>query len=146
MLTAVLLLRNGYTGETVLKQPWPENAQEDKRGAIRARRTRLQSGLLEKVVPGTIQFSKKLVALENLGENGALLRFEDGTEATADLVVGAEGIRSVSWHNTRGTQRAWLTIVRQVVRRTLYPDLQIHFTGIAFSSSWFSHRLMRSSI
>lgn len=94
--------RNGYTGEIVLKQPWPENAQEDKRGAIRARRTRLQSGLLEKVPQGTIQFSKKLLSLEDLGDDGARLRFEDGTEAVADLVVGAEGIRSVCWHNLPG--------------------------------------------
>ncbi|KAI1612568.1 FAD-binding monooxygenase [Exophiala viscosa] len=104
------LQRNGYNGDVVLKQPWPENAKEDKRGAIRARRTRLQSGLLAKIPEGVIEFNKKLVTVEDLGENGALLQFEDGSEAVADLVVAAEGIRSV-------------------VRRTLYPDLRIHFTG-----------------
>lgn len=42
-----------------------------------------------------IQYGKKLVSLENLGEQGVRLLFKDGTEAIADLVVGADGIQSV---------------------------------------------------
>lgn len=42
-----------------------------------------------------IQYGKKLVSLENLGEQGVRLLFKDGTEVIADLVVGADGIQSV---------------------------------------------------
>lgn len=62
----------------------------------RVRRTRLQQALLAKVPPGIIQLNKRLVSLENLEQGGVRLVFEDGTETTADLVVGADGIRSVS--------------------------------------------------
>ncbi len=73
-----------------------ENGEDDPFASIRARRTRLQSALLEKVPPGIIQFSKKLVSIHDLGENkGVRLIFKDGTETTADLVIGADGIRSV---------------------------------------------------
>ncbi|OJJ01300.1 hypothetical protein ASPVEDRAFT_150132 [Aspergillus versicolor CBS 583.65] len=101
--------RNGRTGEPVI-QPIKKD-EDDPFASIRARRTRLQSALLEKVPPGIIQFSKKLVSLQDLGENkGVHLTFKDGTETTADLVVGADGIRSI-------------------VRRTLFPDHHLHVTG-----------------
>ncbi|KAK5046936.1 hypothetical protein LTR84_007290 [Exophiala bonariae] len=102
--------RNGHNGELVLFQPWPENANLDKRGSIRARRIRLQAGLLAKVPEGTIRYGKKLISAKDAGDSGVRLSFEDGTETLADLVVGADGIRSI-------------------VRKTLYPDLKIHFTG-----------------
>ncbi|BCS18263.1 FAD-dependent oxidoreductase [Aspergillus puulaauensis] len=106
--------RNGRTGEPVIQPPDAsaiEKVKDDPFASIRARRTRLQAALLEKVPRGVIQFSKKLVSLEDLGENkGVHLVFKDGTETTADLVVGADGIRSI-------------------VRRTLFPDHHLHVTG-----------------
>lgn len=73
----------------------PENSDADTRGAIRARRTRLQSALLDKVPEGLIQFNKKLISLEDLPGAGVRLVFDDKTDAHADLVVGADGIHSV---------------------------------------------------
>ena len=73
----------------------PENSEGQSRGAIRARRTRLQSALLAQVPEGIIQYSKKLVALENLPGQSTRLIFDDQTEAIADLVVGADGLHSV---------------------------------------------------
>ncbi|OJJ58688.1 hypothetical protein ASPSYDRAFT_68504 [Aspergillus sydowii CBS 593.65] len=106
--------RNGRTGEPVIQPPDAsviENGEDDPFASIRARRTRLQSALLEKVPPGIIQFSKKLVSIHDLGENkGVRLIFKDGTETTADLVIGADGIRSI-------------------VRRTLFPDHHLRVTG-----------------
>ncbi len=55
----------------------------------------LQGALLGRVPPGVIQLGKRLSSLENLEQGGVRLFFEDGTNATADLVVGADGIRSV---------------------------------------------------
>lgn len=60
----------------------------------RVRRTRLQFALVETVPPGTIHLKKALKSLVDLGDS-VQLTFEDGSEVHADLVVGADGIRSV---------------------------------------------------
>ena len=77
----------------------PENSAIDQRGAIRARRTRLQQALLAQVPEGIIKYSKKLVHLDDLPNEGVRLTFADGTEVRADIVVGADGIHSVSWRS-----------------------------------------------
>lgn len=51
--------------------------------------------MADKVPENLIEFNKKLVALEDLGKDGVRVSFEDGTERIVDLVVGADGIRSV---------------------------------------------------
>ncbi|EKV11545.1 FAD-binding monooxygenase, putative [Penicillium digitatum] len=102
--------RNAYTGKVLNVTEHPENSAADSRGAIRARRTRLQSALLSRVPEGLIQFDKKVVSLENLTSRGVRLVFQDQTEAIADIVVGADGLHSV-------------------VRKTLLPEHQLHFTG-----------------
>ncbi|KAJ5638214.1 FAD-binding monooxygenase [Penicillium lividum] len=102
--------RNGHTGKILSITPHPENSDADSRGAIRARRTRLQTALLDKVPDGLIQFNKKLVSLEDRSNGGVRLVFDDLTDAHADLVVGADGIHSI-------------------VRRVLFPDHQLRFTG-----------------
>jgi salicylate hydroxylase len=55
----------------------------------------LQAALGAQVPKGIIRFNKKLVSMENLEYGGVRLVFQDGTETTADLVIGADGIRSV---------------------------------------------------
>ncbi|KAI1611374.1 salicylate hydroxylase [Exophiala viscosa] len=100
--------RNGLTGEQVggtSAANLPIQYQPR-----RVRRTRLQSALISKVPPGVIQLNKKLASLDDLGAEGVRLTFQDGTNATADLVVGADGIRSV-------------------VRDHIFPDHKINFTG-----------------
>ena len=64
----------------------------------RVRRTLLQRSLLNQVPAGIIQLRKELISIENL-PGGASLNFSDGTQAFADLVVGGDGIRSVSNHH-----------------------------------------------
>jgi salicylate hydroxylase len=51
--------------------------------------------LLAHVGPGVIKLSKKLKTMTDKGHEGVDLLFQDGTSVTADLVVGADGIRSV---------------------------------------------------
>jgi salicylate hydroxylase len=67
-----------------------------KRGPTRVPRTRLQAALGSQVPKGIIQFNKKFASLQNLEDRGVRLVFQDGTETTADLVIGGDGIRSVS--------------------------------------------------
>ena len=55
----------------------------------------LQEALAAKAPEDLIEFNKKLVGLKDLGKDGVRVSFEDGSETVVDLVVGADGIRSV---------------------------------------------------
>ncbi|TKI04692.1 FAD-dependent oxidoreductase [Martelella alba] len=60
-----------------------------------ALRTDLQAALLESIGSGKITLNKQLVRLDD-SDNEATLHWADGTTDTADLVVGADGIKSVA--------------------------------------------------
>jgi salicylate hydroxylase len=85
--------RNGRSGEEYHRREKGNNL--DGRNSIRTQRTKLQSALLSAVQPSTFQLGKKLARMEYQGASGIALTFKDGSSATADLVVGADGIRSV---------------------------------------------------
>lgn len=87
--------RNGRSGEELSRRDKPRNPTG--RPPVRTQRTALQSALLAHIKPGVIQLSKKLAKIVDKGTEGVELSFKDGTVATADLVVGADGIRSVRW-------------------------------------------------
>lgn len=75
------------TGESSLpRRYWPR----------RVKRTRLQSGLASTVPEGIIQLDKGVSSIENIENGGVRVVFQDGADTTVDLVVGADGIRSVS--------------------------------------------------
>ncbi|KAK0646729.1 hypothetical protein B0T16DRAFT_330101 [Cercophora newfieldiana] len=104
--------RNAYTGEIV--DPGVAHDPNDRYEARRVRRLVLQEALYARVPPGLIEFNKKLIGLEDLGKNGVRVVFEDGSETIADIVVGADGIRSV-------------------VRRHLAPDYPLNY---AYQVGW----------
>lgn len=87
------MCRNGRTGEELHRVERQEVGQHT---PIRTQRTKLQSTLLSHVKPGVLQLSKRLERIEDLGNAGVKLYFSDGIIDNADLVVGADGIRSVS--------------------------------------------------
>jgi salicylate hydroxylase len=84
---------NGRSGEELHRREKPNHP--DGRNAIRTQRTKLQSALLSAIRPGTIQLAKKLTRMDYQRPSGIALTFKDGSSTTADLVVGADGIRSV---------------------------------------------------
>ncbi|KAI0162991.1 putative FAD-binding monooxygenase [Pestalotiopsis sp. NC0098] len=106
--TWTILNMNGRSGEELSRRDKPRNPTG--RPPVRTQRTALQSALLAHIKPGVIQLSKKLAKIVDKGTEGVELSFKDGTVTTADLVVGADGIRSV-------------------VRDTAWPDYEIKFTG-----------------
>jgi salicylate hydroxylase len=84
---------NGLNGVPLKEQTFVEVAPQYR--GQRVRRTRLQAALIAKVPEGAIKLRKRLVSLNNIDEGGARLVFEDGEEVIANLVIGADGIRSV---------------------------------------------------
>jgi len=83
------------------------------------------------VPPGIIKLNKRVVSLENLEKGGVRLIFQDGTETTADLVLGADGIRSVRSWLIPSSMIGLLTSVK-VVRDHIFPDHTIKFTGRSY--------------
>lgn len=86
------LSRNGKTGEELHRR---EYVPAGKFPSMRTQRTKLQSALLAHIDPGTIKLGKKLSKIIDKQEQGVELQFKDGSVVEADLVVGADGIRSV---------------------------------------------------
>jgi salicylate hydroxylase len=91
--------RNGLTGEALKKNDY--SAADPKYRGQRVRRTRLQNALKKQVPEGTIKLRKRLSSVTDLGAEGVRLVFEDGEEVVADLVIGADGIRSVGFNHYR---------------------------------------------
>lgn len=58
-------------------------------------RAKLQAALLKEVDQSRIKTSKKLVDITKLSTGRIAIRFEDGFSDEVDLLVGADGIRSV---------------------------------------------------
>ncbi|KAF5018797.1 hypothetical protein F66182_9215 [Fusarium sp. NRRL 66182] len=86
--------RNGRTGELVEQHYHPEDTPIHRRSG-RQRRAKLQGALLKEVDPAKIRLSKKLTHIEKLPSGRVLIRFEDGDTDQVDLLVAADGIRSV---------------------------------------------------
>ena len=82
------------TGEVLFDYPLGET-MEKRYGApyMCVHRGDFHALLIECVPPGTIEFGKRLVDLEQVGSVVKLV-FGDGTRAEADLVIGADGVRS----------------------------------------------------
>jgi salicylate hydroxylase len=132
VLNSGFLPRNAYTGEIVDpgQPPDPTNPYEVRR----VRRLLLQSSLAARVPPGLIQFNKKLVSVRDLGKNGVEAVFEDGTATVVDLVVGADGIRSVHILLIMARGRAG-TDWWQVVRKHIDPDFPLNYARRSESRS-----------
>lgn len=95
--------RDGVTGEMLYR--YPPFQGEWKYHDTRARRTVLQDALKSRVPPSHIKLKKRLTGYHRLPKGGIRLVFDDGTDALADLVIGADGIRSVSGAGDRAQIR-----------------------------------------
>jgi len=72
-----------------------DNVTEYLHQTARYHRAHLQQALLENVARDIIHLRKKLVSVDVDPKAGVTLEFEDGTIATADVLLGADGLRSV---------------------------------------------------
>jgi salicylate hydroxylase/6-hydroxynicotinate 3-monooxygenase len=116
------LNRDGYSGELTRELPMPESLYNAP--YLCMHRADLHDALASAVPSEIVHLGKKLVALDQ-GGGQVTLRFEDGTTASADAVVGADGVHS---------------IVRDIV---VGPDEAIHKGRIAYRAV-FPAKLMGS--
>jgi salicylate hydroxylase/6-hydroxynicotinate 3-monooxygenase len=116
------LNRDGYSGELTRELPMPESLYNAP--YLCMHRADLHDALASAVPSEIVHLGKKLVALDQ-GGGQVTLRFEDGTTASADAVVGADGVHS---------------IVRDIV---VGPDEPIHKGRIAYRAV-FPAKLMGS--
>ena len=64
----------------------------------------LQAMQMTSLQPGSVQFGKCLSSVEDSGSD-VVLRFQDGSEARADIVIGADGINSKLREHLLGWKR-----------------------------------------
>ncbi|HEY6026849.1 MAG TPA: FAD-dependent monooxygenase [Pseudolabrys sp.] len=106
------LNRDAYSGEVLRELPMPDTLY----GApyLCMHRADLHDALASAVPAETIHLGRKLVGLDQSGGGRVTVSFADGSKATADAVIGADGVHST---------------VRDIV---VGPDAPIHKGRIAY--------------
>ncbi|KAI1104263.1 FAD/NAD(P)-binding domain-containing protein [Jackrogersella minutella] len=91
MVTQVILGQGPHKGQLVAELGRAK-------GRKTVSRADLLDGFLALIPSGRISFGKKLVSIDQQtsGKHAVRLTFQDGTEATADCLLGADGIHSVT--------------------------------------------------
>ncbi|EKD20500.1 uncharacterized protein L3040_004212 [Drepanopeziza brunnea f. sp. 'multigermtubi'] len=85
--------RHWKTNE-IIGEDFYENVSEPLHYTARFHRGHLQQALLKHVPRDTIHLKKKIVSATVDPQDHVKLEFQDGTTATADILIGADGIRS----------------------------------------------------
>lgn len=98
--------------------------------AIRTERTTLQKSLVQELpadIP--VQAKKRLVKYEDTAEGALTLFFEDGTTTEVDLLIGADGLRSVSILLLLSHRISLPLLFLQAVRTQAFPAHELTFSG-----------------
>ena len=94
----------------------------------------LHAALHSAVPTELISFDKKLVGLEAGGAN-VILRFADGSSATADAVVGADGVHSTVREFLLGAEKPRFT--GRVAHRTVFPTAAMGGFALDTCTKWW---------
>ena len=87
--------RDGETGEYLSRIPLGDFAKEEYGAAyITVHRGDLHALMVDQLDQDRLHFGKRLEKVDDQGDQ-VVMTFADGTEATADLVIGADGVNSV---------------------------------------------------
>ncbi|KAJ5924589.1 hypothetical protein N7466_008776 [Penicillium verhagenii] len=98
------------------------NVPNPQHHTTRFHRGHLHAALLEHVSRDSIHLGKKIIHAE-VGQDGVLLQFEDGSLASGDILIGADGLKSK-------------------VRQSFIPDYKLRFSGKIFMRSTFDASLV----
>ncbi|WVF67004.1 hypothetical protein IAT40_001747 [Kwoniella sp. CBS 6097] len=126
--------RNGITGELLARKYQKVNPDAPPRSRIE--RYKLQRALLSQIPEGLIQLSKRLSRIKE-DAKGTTLSFEDGTNAGPfDLVIGADGLRSVVRQHSFPDHK--LSYTGKVAYRTLIPQTAVgHIPDLPKASTFW---------
>ncbi len=94
----------------------------------------LHAALASIVPPEIIHRNRELVGLDHDAE-GVTLRFADGSRATADLAIGADGVHSVVREVLLGAEKP--TFTGRVAYRTTYPASLLKGAKIDDYAKWW---------
>jgi salicylate hydroxylase len=118
-----MAIRHYQTNE-VLSENYNVNVPDKRHHFSRMTRVDLHNAIRRKLPRDVkIHLGKKAVRVE-AHENSATVTFEDGTQVAADLIVGADGIRSA-------------------IRSTYVPDHELHWSGDAIFRTVFPYSLVQ---
>lgn len=94
--------RNGRTGHLLARTVDTNARMAPHQEGCRTLRANLQNALLRKVSQKNVFVGKKLTKVSRLGSGALSISFEDGFVTEVDLLIGADGIRSVSAQHLLG--------------------------------------------
>lgn len=123
------------------------NVPDPRHHTTRFHRGHLHAALLEHVPRDSIHLNKKVARAEANADEVALF-FEDGSTAKGDVLIGADGIRSVCLSLSLSFSGDFNFILtrNQRVRQSFNPGYQLRFTGKVFIRAVFPVELVEGQI
>ncbi|KAL5315124.1 hypothetical protein ACEPPN_017775 [Leptodophora sp. 'Broadleaf-Isolate-01'] len=91
-----MIYKHWKTGDTLSADKY-HNVPEKRHQMARMHRASLQKALLKKLPSDVLHLGKRVVDVDVSDERRVIVTFEDSTSVAADLVIGADGIKSVSF-------------------------------------------------
>lgn len=89
---AIMAFRNS-TGR-LLGHYWNGRKERYGYGMLMLRRSTVHEALLQDIPPGIVEWGTKVSSVHET-DDGVVVEFSDGSTETGDLVIGADGVRSV---------------------------------------------------
>ncbi|KAH9216241.1 hypothetical protein DL95DRAFT_435253 [Leptodontidium sp. 2 PMI_412] len=118
-----MIYKHWKTGDTLSADKY-HNVPEKRHQMARMHRASLQKALLKKLPSDVLHLGKRVVDVDVSDERRVIVTFEDSTSVAADLVIGADGIKSR-------------------VRKSFVPDHELKWTGDAIFRSTFPYELVK---
>jgi 6-hydroxynicotinate 3-monooxygenase len=128
------------TGDVLFQRPYGEWRERYGAHHLIMHRGDLQRVLCGALHPGTMRFGKRLVGLENSGDDTRLI-FADGSQAVAGIVIGADGVNSKVREILLGVEPP--TYTGTVAYRAIFPTHLLSGPPLANDSTkwWSDERL-----
>jgi 6-hydroxynicotinate 3-monooxygenase len=127
--------RKWDSGEVLFELPLGDTGKK-KYGAsyITVHRHDLHAAILEKITPDTIAFGRRLTDVRQ-DTDAVQLSFADGSEAEADIVIGADGVNSRVREAVVGQSQSRFT--GAVAHRSIYPSTLLGGMQVRNCTKWW---------